>query len=110
MDIELYRPKLLRFWSNSRAFTFIGHLKNKEYHLSFSRFTGIKTLTRLHRMKEFNLFLEKTITQGDFELVLVNREHIIVLKAGTNLIVPGHYRLRIIGDHASGNLIIKSII
>ena len=109
MEIELYKPKLLRFWSSSRALTFVGHLKNKEYHLSFSRFTGIKTLTRLHRMKEFSLALEKTIAQGDFELVLVNREQIIVLKAGTNLIGPGRYRLRIIGDHANGNLIIKSI-
>lgn len=110
MDIELLKPKLLRFWSHSRALTFIGHLKNKEYHLSFSRFTGIKTLTRLSQKNPFTLLVEKTIEQGDYELLLVHKDQILVLKPGTNHIEPGHYRLRLIGDHANGNLNIKSII
>gem|GEM_PF-5028501 len=106
MDIEKYREQLKSQWNRKKALLFVGKAKDRRYELRFASFTGVKTLFRLALKKPNAINLERQIEKGEIEMVFVANETIIQLKDGSNHIPEGSYRVRVLGDKASGMLLL----
>jgi len=104
MDIERYRRQLTSIVNRKRALVFIGKVEEKRYMLTLSSFTGVRTLFHISKQEPITIHLEKEIDKGELELVFVAEEELVALKEGTNHLPAGSYRVRVLGEGATGRL------
>jgi len=104
MDIERYRRQLTSIVNRKRALVFIGKIKDKRYEVTLASFTGVRTLFRINKQEPITINLEREIDKGELELVFVAKQELVVLKEGTNHLPAGSYRVRVLGEGATGRL------
>ena len=107
MDITAYEKQLKSVWNRKSALTFIGYVKQKNYFLSFSHFSGVSTLCRIYRKTPFLITVSFEISSGEAALVAVQSNQITRLEIGRNELAPGKYRIRIVGKASTGKLELK---
>ena len=104
MDIERYRKQLLSIVNRKRALVFIGKVKDRRYELSFSSFTGVRTLFRVNKKEPMTIHLERDIAKGELEVAFITKEKVMILNEGVNQVAAGQYRIRVLGEGATGRL------
>lgn len=104
MDINKYSKKIMSIWNSKRALLFVGVVNNKAFELKVKKFSGIRTLFRINCGEEKIIHLDKHIELGEMEVLAVNKETIIKIVSGDNTLPIGKYRIRVLGESASGNI------
>lgn len=83
--------------------------KGNSYVITTKKFSGVKTIKKIKSKTPFSLKINIFCKEGRMKLIAIKDKKIIILAENQNTdvnLLSGVYKLRIVGDNASGEYVI----
>ena len=109
MNIYDNNKKLIGMVNYKICKLFFARKKDNSFVINTKNFSGVKTIKKINLKTSLHLNVNILCNEGKMKLVAIKEKEIILLAENQNTeieLLSGVYRLRIVGDNASGNCII----
>lgn len=109
MNLYDNNKKLIGIINYNKSRCFFARKKGKSFVITTKNFCGVKTIKKINLKTSLHLNVNILCSEGKMKLVAIKEKEIILLAENQSKeieLLSGVYRLRIVGDNASGNCII----